>query len=237
MLTTYEPKQSFVTTNTAAALTELGRVYAEIERAEQEREIRDVREQAAVKAMRHPIDVERAYAIMGLLLGLLPPAAIFWKLFGYGAYSASSMLSGSWFYTALFLAMNLACAGVGYLSGDFFRRNLTRQKRGGPTIIHSYDAVEYISWPKFLFTLPLLAVSWGVFTGGAGGVLCFGLGFMIGPIFAVPIGIIGLTPFGILHRLLQRGGMIELSRLLIIAVGIVWVITEVILLAPVERWR
>lgn len=49
MLTTYEPKQTFVTTDTAAALKELVWVYADIERAEQEREIRDVREQAAVK--------------------------------------------------------------------------------------------------------------------------------------------------------------------------------------------
>lgn len=34
--------------------------------------------------MRHPISAHKAYGLAGLLLGVLPPAAIFARLFGYG---------------------------------------------------------------------------------------------------------------------------------------------------------
>jgi hypothetical protein len=142
-----------------------------------------------------------------------------------------------WFVTPLFLTMNLVCAGVGYLVGDVLRRNLTHREAGRANLPTAYEAARYIPWRRFLFVLPFLGAFWGLITGGAGGVLCFGFGITIGAIFAMPVGVLGMSAFGVSHRLLQRDGMIELSQLLPVTLGIATAITAFILGAPIGQLR
>ncbi len=210
----------------------------EIDRASSaEKEIRNAWEPDVVDAMHRPIGLRQAYGLMGLLLGLFPPAALFWKIFGYGVFSPSPWIKGLWFLTPMFVAMNLACAAVGYLAADMFRRNLTRPRAGCGILGSKYELGDYVLWRKFLFLLPFVAAFWGLITGGAGGVLFFGFGIVFGSIIAIPVGVLGMTAFGISHRILQRDGMIELRQLLPVALGIASAITAFILGAPIGPFR
>src|SRR4030095_3710570 len=84
-------------------------------------------EEEQMLLMRHPMTTERAFALFGLLLGTLPPAAIFIKLFG--GVLAQSLFSLGWL---LLLSMNAICC----LAGRYFGLKLSRMVR----------AVERDSW-------------------------------------------------------------------------------------------
>jgi hypothetical protein len=160
--------------------------------------------------MSRPVPTREAFAVLGRLLGLLPPAVIFFRLFRYGIDRELGL-----FWFVICLAMNAACCGVGRAAGDYFGRRV--------------DAAERRSWPRTLLSAAGLGLLWGLVTGGAGGVLFFGVGAVVGVAMAAPVGVIAFLLFVPLHRLLARGGMIEERHLWPLACGTVGMTVAAIL--------
>lgn len=161
--------------------------------------------------MRRPLDTRRAFALFGLMLGLLPPAAIFIKIFGYGLgwYPRGTLLF------IVCLLMNFTCAGVGYVVGGALSRWIER--------------VEKDSWTVMMILLPLIGAGWGIVTGAAGGIIFVGIGAVFGAIFAIPVGALAFTLFAPLHRTLARGGMIDARHFWPLASGATSVAAAIIL--------
>lgn len=157
--------------------------------------------------MRRPFSPAAAYGFFGLMLGTLPPAAIFYRMF------AHDFRSSEWLVFSFF--MNLMCAFVGYKVGKMF----------APV---SAD-LERKSWTKMLLLMPFIGAAWAILTGAAGGVLVFGIGAIFGMICALPVGVVAFPLFAVLHRLLQRAGQIERKHLLPFAVGVSMMISAFIL--------
>ena len=61
--------------------------------------------------MRHPLSARRAYALFGMLLGGLPPAAIFIRMFGYGL--TPPFAGDAAFFFIMCVAMNIVCCLTG----------------------------------------------------------------------------------------------------------------------------
>ncbi len=177
---------------------------------------RDEAEEEQMLLMRRPISVERAFALFGLALGTIVPAAIFARMFGYGLINPATpdyVVNTGLFM--LCLMMNLVCALAGYAMGS--------------TISRTGLKLERSSWIQMLCFLPFLGAFWGLITGLTGGVFFFGIGGIIGPLFAIPVGIVGFTILCILHRLLERGGMIELRHMMPIAMGLAMTMAALVL--------
>lgn len=173
---------------------------ANAEIARRKQQFRLERHEYEAELMRSPVAVKDAYAYFGLLLGLLPPAAIFGKIFKYGlAENALGVF-------ALCLLMNLVCAFVGkFIAGAFAA---------------SFINFERKSRTKMLFLSALLGFCWAIITGAAGGAIFFGFGAIFGAICAVPVGVAAFPVFASIHRTLERGGEIEWKHFLPIAFGI-----------------
>lgn len=166
-------------------------VAANAHEAERRALFRRAGEEDELLLMRRPYDIRRAYALLGLLLGLLPPAAIFIRLFGYGL----SVSEHSALLFVICLLMNFVCAGVGYVTGA--------------ALSSAMWTLERDTWLPMLLLAPLIGTSWGMVTGGLGGLLFFGIGAFFGAAFAIPIGAFVFALFSLFHRLLARGGMID----------------------------
>lgn len=159
--------------------------------------------------MRRPISIRRAYAQFGMLLGTLPPAAIFYKMFWKEfAYQEPFMV-------LLILAMQVACC----FAGRFFGSKLSLIVQG----------IERRSWTKEIFMALLMGWLWAIGTGAAGGLVFFGIGAIFGAVFAIPVGLLAFALFMPLHRLLARGGMIEAGHLWPLACGVTMIVTALIL--------
>ena len=163
--------------------------------------------------MRHPLSARRAYALFGMLLGLLPPAAIFIRMFGYG-FTPPFASDGAFFFI-MCVAMNIVCCLTGRGMGAAFSRTLADMKRW--------------SWSKMMLILPLIGIVWGGVAGAAGGLVFFGFGAFFGVACAIPVGIAAFTLFAPLHRLLARGGMIDARHFWPLACGITTIISALIL--------
>jgi hypothetical protein len=161
--------------------------------------------------MQRPLPTEKAFALFGLLLGTLPPAAIFIKLFG-GALTHSYLPPG-WFL--LLLVMNVVCCLVGRYLGSKLSRMVT--------------AVERDSWILMVIESLIIGLIWALGTGAAGGLLAFGFGAMFGAACAIPVGLLAFGLFVPLHRLVARGGMIDARHFWPLACGVVMIITALIL--------
>jgi hypothetical protein len=159
--------------------------------------------------MRSPVTAKEAYGYFGLLLGLLPPAAIFGKTFEYGLNENSAAIF------AFCLLMNLTCAIVGKFIAEAFA--------------HKFVNLERKSWAKMLLLSSLLGFCWAIITGAAGGAIFFGFGAIFGAIFAVPVGVAAFPAFASIHRLLERGTEIEWKHFLPLAFGISTAISAFIL--------
>lgn len=159
-------------------------------------------------AMRRPISMQRAYARFGMLLGALPPSAIFYKMF-------AREMAREPFMFLLILAMNVACC----LAGRFFASKLSLM----------LNAFERRSWTKEFFMALLIGWLWGTGTGAAGGLIFFGFGAIFGALYAIPVALIAFALFVPLHRLLARGGMIEAGHLWPLACGVTMTLTALIL--------
>ena len=168
--------------------------------------------QEEVQMMRRPLSAEEAYAFLGLLLGLLPPAAIFYRA---GAYALTPERISEPAILFLCLGMNLICLIVGGFTG----------KRMGRWLDSNCGADKKVS------RLDALAagIGWGAITGGAGGAFCFIFGAVAGALCAIPVGIAGFVTFTILHRLVARGGMIDARHFWPLACGVTMTIAALIL--------
>lgn len=171
--------------------------------AQSEKLFRSVQEKTNAELMLRPVNTQRAYGILGLALGTFPPAAIFIKMFGNN-FSYRSGEETIVIFLLVF-AMNLVCALTGYGMGLALGK--------------SAFSIERSSWTKMFLLFPLLALAWGIVTGAAGGIIFFGFGALIGPLFAIPVSLVGFLVFAILHRLIENGGMIERKHLLPLAFG------------------
>jgi hypothetical protein len=169
------------------------------------------REAALALSMETPRTSAQAYALLGLLLGLLPPAA----MFGRFLVSFDFRAKGDWGVLALCVVMNLVCCAVGRAMGLW-----AGGRAGDPRARASYELV---------LVAALLGLCWGVVTGAAGGVLVFGIGALAGMMLATPVALAGFVLFAPLHRLLAHGGMIEARHLRPLAVGVAGVIAALIL--------
>ena len=153
--------------------------------------------------MPHPLSAQQAFARFGLLLGALPPAALFGSALHFLWQHNGEDLG--WLFL-LALGMNIICAEVGWLTG----------KRAAPYIHKLRDA----NWLTALPAYALIGFYWAAITGAAGGFLFFGGGVLFGTFFALPVGLIGFALFAPLYRLLERGGMIPANQFWPVAVGI-----------------
>jgi hypothetical protein len=177
------------------------------------RSFRDAREEEELLLMRRPIAAREAYARFGLLLGTLPPAAIFLKLFSRALVGPGHGINPSLIF--MIFVMNAFCAAAGL----FFGSRLSRLA----------SAAEELRWPKMLLGAAGIGFIWGVATGAVGGLPAFGFGAVFGAIFAVPVGMLAFLLFVPLHRLLARGGMIDSRHLWPLACGVVTLIAALIL--------
>jgi hypothetical protein len=155
--------------------------------------------------MRRPLTPKDAYGQLGLLLGIIPPTAIFYQI-SSNLFLRSSDAAGTVLIIALFVLMNVICASVGRAMG----RGLAAA---------AFD-IERFSWSAMLLTIPFVGLTWGLVTGFLGGLLFFGLGGVVGAFIAGIVGTIAFTVFAILHRLLERGSLIDRRIFLPLAYGI-----------------
>lgn len=160
--------------------------------------------------VKHPIDTESAVACLGFLTGLLPTAAIFLKIAFEG--NLASLELGFFILGAFSIA---ATSAAGYFSG----------KMAGKILAN----LEKKSWPIMLFALPWVGIVWGLLSGAIGGVVLFGIGAIFAGAIGAVVAPVVLTAFGIFHRLLKTGDVIETARFLPVAFGITLTVASLIL--------
>lgn len=148
--------------------------------------------------MRNPMSLEKTFSYFGLLLGALPPAAMFIKV------AIDARIEG-WVFGVM-LVINLISAVVGYLSGK--------------TIAKAVRSLEKQSWLNMVLILPFLGLLWGIVSGAAGGIVVFIVGAFFGAILGGIVGSAALPIFTIFHRLLKRGESIEQKHFLPLAFGV-----------------
>lgn len=179
------------------------------ESARHARLFRTAREAEEAASMRKPISTQEAYALFGMLLGLLPAGAIIFRLLNLIWWDFQL---GNFVYLSAGLAM---CMAVGY-------------RRGAKAGLEM-DEIERGSWPHTVVGSLEAGFIWAVITGAAGGAVFFLVGSLFGLICALPVGLAGFLLFTIFHRLLARGGMIDARRFWPLAWGVALTITALIL--------
>jgi hypothetical protein len=161
---------------------------------------RTPREEREMLSMRRPVNVERAFALFGLLLGTLPPAAIFFRL------ALPITRGGNDQFWLIFVPMLCMCAAIGRVMGRRVGRSIGEFERGG--------------WVRLILFTVAAAFGWATVTGAAGGVLFFGVGAIFGVFCALAVAVPAFLVFTTLHRLLARGGMIDARHLRPLAWGV-----------------
>ncbi|HEV7857963.1 MAG TPA: hypothetical protein VGO91_04975 [Pyrinomonadaceae bacterium] len=183
-------------------------LHANAQAAAHRKLFRNDREEDEALMMRRPLQMRQAYALFGLMLGTLPPAAIFGRMFQYGLGKDGTLV-------CLCLLMNIICAVVGYAMGSALSGNMHKLTRA--------------SWNKMLLISPWVGALWGMVAGGAGGFLFFGFGAIAGIICGIPVGMAAFLLFALLHRLLARGGMIDARHFWPLACGITLTMAALVL--------
>jgi hypothetical protein len=186
---------------------------SELARGPRDRALADAadREAALALSMENPRAPREAYAALGALLGLLPPAAMFGRFL-----SSFDSRSGKEFWVIVAcVVMNAICVAVGRAMGLWVGGRLGDPRRH--------------TWHALLLLAAFFACLWGVMTGAAGGVLVFGIGAAAGAMLAVPVALAGFLLFAPLHRLSSHGGMIEARHLRPLALGVAGAIAALIL--------
>ena len=179
---------------------------------------RAARIEAEKDMMLNPVSTPEAFALFGTLLGLLPPAAIFYRLFGYGIFEAGwnrSSSSDSPWPLLLCLLMNVVCCFVGRVLG----------RQTGRMV----EDLEKRPWGWMFFAPALLGIIWGLGTGAAGGGVWFIIGALGGVFFAVPTGVFAFAVFTPFHRMLAWDGMIDVRHLWALLFGIIGSIVSLIM--------
>ena len=196
--------------NVAARLSWL---KAELARGEPRSAARKAaREEERALSMESPRTSAASYAVLGLLLGLLPPAAMFGRfLFSFAVWETRPEFG----LLALCVVMNLICCGVGRAMGSWAGGRIGDPRRR--------------AWYELILVAALLGLLWGVVTGAAGGAIVFGIGAVAGALLALPVALAGFLLFAPLHRLLSHGGMMEARHLRPLALGVAGAIAALIL--------
>ncbi|OLE53816.1 MAG: hypothetical protein AUG51_11035 [Acidobacteria bacterium 13_1_20CM_3_53_8] len=180
--------------------------------AEQRRLYRTASEEEEMRLMQLPLPTRQAFSLFGLLLGILVPAAIFLKIFGYGF---SRHIGNTPVMFLICVAMNTACAIFGHRMGGLLSKGINEYERA--------------SWTKMLLYSMLIGTCWGAATGAIGGLAFFGIGAIFGAFCAVPVAMIAFPLFTSLHRLLARGGMIDARHFWPLVFGVTMTIAMFIL--------
>ncbi|MFL6212187.1 MAG: hypothetical protein ACJ74W_25315 [Pyrinomonadaceae bacterium] len=175
---------------------------------------RDAREEAEMLMLRRPLTNERAYQLFGLLLGMLPPAAIVLR-FALWSVPREPDLGLFGFILLVGLPMTFICA----LMGRFMGRRLAPEMA----------KAERRHWCATIFISLAAGFLWACATGAAGGAIVFIIGALFGLACALPFGLAGFLLFAVCHRLLARGGMIDARHFWPVAGGIALVSAALIL--------
>jgi len=166
------------------------------------------RMQAAL--MKNPMSEKQVFAYFGLLLGIFPPAAIFARIFMAGNYRAEDF-----WILGVAAVVNLISAVVGYFSGKVVGKMV--------------GELERLSCSKMLLILPFVGFLWGALAGGAGGIIIFLIGAVVGAMFGAAVGSLALPAFTILYRSMKCGDKLERKHFLPLSFGITFIICALIL--------
>lgn len=189
-------------------------IAANLHEASRRRLFRHGDDEEQLRLMRRPIPTEKAYALFGMMLGLFPSIAIFYRVVGYG-FTFGIYTRPDRLILVYCIAMNILCTFVGSLCGS---------KIGG------WFARESLASGKVsLRDLMVAGIGWGAVTGAVAGVIVFGIGAIFGALIVMPIGLVGFVLFTWLHRLVARGGMIDARHFWPLACGVAMFIAALIL--------
>ncbi|HEV7643933.1 MAG TPA: hypothetical protein VGO50_08345 [Pyrinomonadaceae bacterium] len=186
------------------------------ENAEYERRAalyRTAQEKTESLSMYRPQTTAEAYRMLGMLLGAFAPAAYFARFDGFGLGPWTNHGNPVLFFLLLF--MNAVCIVVGLNMGKVVGRKMEKLSRS--------------SWSKMLLFSLLMALFWAAVTGYAGGAIVFVVGGFFGVGFALPVALAAFPAFAVIHRLMERGHLVEKKHLLPIAYGISLTISAFIL--------
>ena len=169
------------------------------------------REKVEADLMVLPLNFERTYANFGLMLGVIPPTAIFARFL----MDAGGLRNDDLWIFALMSVVLTVSATVGYFSGRLIGK-ITRE-------------LEKMRWSVMIGILPFIGMLWGIVSGGAGGLIVFLFGAVFGAMFGAAVGSVALPLFVVLHRLMKQGEMIDRKHFLPLAFGVTFVISAFIL--------
>lgn len=186
-------------------------IAANTEYARREEIFKDDYEELAAELMENPYSTEKAFSIFGLLLGSIPPAAVF----GKWAYEGGMLNNGEAGWLLLFFIVNFVSAITGYFSGK--------------TVGKIVKQLEKQSWTKMLLAMPFVGLLWGFISGGAGGIFVFLIGAIFGAVIGGLVGGVALPTFAALHRMFKKGDQIDSRHFYPIAFGITFVISAIII--------
>jgi hypothetical protein len=172
---------------------------------------RTSREEREARLMRRPLTTAQAFARFGLLLGTLPPASIFIRLFLL--FNHGEQLA----VLAFMFPMLLACAAIGRFMAKRLGSRFDEHEHGRG------------SWLKTISVALGYAIIWAAATGTVGGAIFFIIGGIFGFACALPVALVAFALFVPLHRLLARGGMIDARHFQPLAWGINLTIAALIL--------
>jgi len=164
-------------------------------------------EKRAYLMIRNPINFEEAFAILGVFLGMFPPAAIYLNMHFANPGSMGWLL-------ALFVLANIVTAAAGYYLGALVGK-----------IVRFVEKKDWVTMTVFLI---LIGGAWGAISGFAGGLFIFLIGSLYGAFFGILVGAAVLPVFSILHRLLNVRGFIDRRQAIPLAVGMSLIVSAYI---------
>src|SRR5207237_6631572 len=169
------------------------------------------KEKVEASLMKKPLTSEQAFAYLGLLLGAIPPAAMFTRFL----LDSRSFRQEDIWILGVFFIVNLVSSVVGYFSGKLIGK-IARE-------------MEKVSWTTMLLTLPFIGILWGILAGGAGGLIIFVIGGVFGAFIGSQVGSFALTVFTFFHRFLKKGDVIDRKHFLPLAFGVTFIISAFML--------
>ncbi len=172
---------------------------------------RSPRQKLEAEMMRRPLSFEQAFAYFGLMLGAFPPAAIILKML----FDDVGLRDPHAWILLFFVAANIVTAFTGYFSGILVGKAVR-------------ETMKFRGWRRMAL-LPFIGLTWGLASGGAGGIFIFLIGSIVGAVIGGAVGTIALPTFALLHHLTRRGESIDTKHFLPLALGITFAICGFIL--------
>jgi sorbitol-specific phosphotransferase system component IIBC len=163
----------------------------------------DPRHELEAATMSQPISADKAYQYFGMLLGSLGPWAIVMKIM----FDIERGTPEEFWFVSMFAVAAFVTSTTGFLTGKLVARAL--------------DSIKNNRWSSYISISALIGIAWGAFSGGIGGVFILVIGGFIGSAIGAIAAGLALPAFASFHRLLSRGGYIELKHFLPLALGIV----------------